>query len=47
MTYRQTFNRLGNPVARRSETPLGHKIIQRLGVLVSVVLLGILLWGGK
>lgn len=42
MTYRQAFDRLGNPVYRRADTPLGHKILQRLGAvacLVGIVLL--------
>lgn len=44
MTYHQTFDRLGNPIARRSETPLGHKIIQRVGLVACVVLL-VMLYG--
>lgn len=42
MTYRQAFDRLGNPVYRRSETPIGHKIVQRVGLVASVVLLAML-----
>ena len=37
MTYHQAFDRLGRPVARRGETPLGHKIIQRVGLVACVV----------
>lgn len=44
MTYRQAFDRLGNPVHRRSETPLGHKIIQRAGAVVCIVCI-VLLYG--
>lgn len=42
MTYHQAFDRLGRPIARRSEVPLGHKIIQRVGLVVCIVLLGML-----
>jgi len=42
MTYRQLFDHLGNPVVRRAETPLGHKIIQRVGLVACVVLLAML-----
>ena len=42
MTYRQAFDRLGNPVYRRSETPIGHKIIQRVGLVVSLVCIALM-----
>lgn len=44
MTYHQAFDRLGNPVHRRGEQPLGHKIIQRAGFVACVVGL-VLLYG--
>lgn len=44
MTYHQTFDRLGNPIARRRKTPLGHKIIQRVGLVACVVCI-VLLYG--
>lgn len=37
MTYHQAFDRLGNPVARRSTQPIGHKIIQRVGFVLCIV----------
>ena len=37
MTYRQAFDRLGNPVHRRGAQPIGHKIIQRVGLVVCMV----------
>jgi hypothetical protein len=45
MTYRQAFDRLGNPVARPSSTPIGHRIIQGISVVVSLILLALLYRG--
>lgn len=42
MTYRQAFDRLGNPVYRRADTPIGHKIIQRVGLVACVVCIALL-----
>jgi hypothetical protein len=47
MTYHQVFDRLGNPVVRRTKQPIGHTIIQLAGAAVSVVLLCLLIWGPK
>lgn len=46
MTYRQAFDRLGNPVAKPSRAPIGHRIVQGLSVVCSLVLLA-LLYGAK
>lgn len=46
MTYRQCFDRLGNPVARPARAPLMHRIAQRLG-LVAIVILLALLYGAR
>lgn len=43
MTYHQTFDRLGNHVARRRQ-PIGHTILQALGAIACVVGLGMLVW---
>jgi hypothetical protein len=45
MTYRQTFDHLGNPVTRPSGTPLGHRIVQWASLIVSIVLLAMLYRG--
>jgi hypothetical protein len=42
MTYHQSFDRLGNPVARRSRQPIGHRIIQVVSVICSLILLAML-----
>lgn len=42
MTYHQSFDRLGNPVARRSRQPIGHTIVQTVCVIVTLVLLAML-----
>ena len=46
MTYRQAFDRLGNPVARPSRTPIAHRLIQVISLIASVILLA-LLYGAK
>jgi hypothetical protein len=46
MTYRQAFDRLGNPVARPSSTPIGHRIVQGISLVASIVLLFVL-YGAK
>jgi len=45
VTYRQTFDHLGNPVARRSAMPIGHRIVQWTSLIVSIVLLAMLYRG--
>lgn len=45
MTYRQTFDRLGNPVYRRVKPDLQHRIIRWAGCTTIVICIGILLWG--
>lgn len=45
MTYRQAFDRLGNPVARPSSMPIGHRIVQWASLIVSIVLLALLYRG--
>ena len=47
MTYHQSFDRLGNPVARRTKQPIGHTIIQVIGAVVIVALLYVIVWGPK
>jgi hypothetical protein len=42
MTYHQGFDRLGNPIARPARTPIGHRIVQVVGLVCSVVLLAML-----
>ncbi len=42
MTYHQSFDRLGNPITRRSRQPLGHTIVQVASVIISLVLLAML-----
>lgn len=44
MSYRQLFDHLGNPVARPSRQPLGHRIIQRVCV-ASIVVMVLYLYG--
>jgi hypothetical protein len=39
MTYRQAFDRLGNPVARPSRAPIGHRLLQGVSLVISIVLL--------
>lgn len=46
MTYRQCFDRLGNPVARQSRTPIGHRIIQAAGIACTLIGL-VLLYGAR
>ena len=46
MSYHQAFDRLGNPIARPARTPLGHRIVQIAGLVVSIVLL-CMLYGGR
>ena len=46
MTYHQSFDRLGNPVVRRARQPIGHRIVQTLCVICSLVLLS-LLYGAR
>lgn len=45
MTYRQTFDHLGNPVYRRARSPLGHRVAQALGLAACLALLAAL-YGG-
>lgn len=45
MTYRQAFDRLGNPIARRHATPLVHRIIQCASGIAMVVLACMVAWG--
>lgn len=42
MTYRQSFDHLGRPVARRVAATVGQRIATRLGVLACLVLLAML-----
>lgn len=42
MTYRQSFDHLGNPVGRRVAATVGHRIATRLGFLACLVLLALL-----
>lgn len=37
MTYRQAFDRLGNPIARPARAPLVHRIIQVAGLIATLV----------
>ena len=46
MTYRQAFDRLGNPIAQPRRAHLGHRITQIAGLVVSIVLL-CMLYGGR
>jgi len=46
MTYRQAFDRLGNPVARPARAPLGHRIVQWAGLICTIVF-ALMLYGGK
>ena len=45
MTYRQTFDHLGNPVYRPAKPDLQHRIIRWASVVTIVISLGIMLWG--
>lgn len=46
MTYRQGFDRLGNPVAKPARQPLRHRIIQGVSVAAMVVMV-LYLYGGR
>jgi hypothetical protein len=45
VTYHQTFDHLGNPVARRAKPCWQQRLIRWGAVITIVVSLGILLWG--
>lgn len=45
MNYRQTFDRLGNPVYRPAKPDLQHRIIRWVSVATIVISLGIMLCG--
>lgn len=45
MTYHQTFDRLGNPVAKPAKPDWQHRVIRAAAVVTMVVSLGILVWG--
>jgi hypothetical protein len=45
MTYRQTFDHLGNPVARPAKPGLQHRIIRWASAITIVACLGIMVWG--
>lgn len=47
MTYRQAFDRLGNPVARPSRAPIAHRMIQGASLVASIVLLALLYGVGR
>ena len=42
MTYQQCFDHLGNPIARRSRTPIGHRIVRTISVICIVILMALL-----
>ena len=42
MTYRQAFDRLGNPVYRRARAPIGHRIVQWASLICTLILLAML-----
>lgn len=45
MTYHQAFDRLGNPVARRTKPDWQHRVIRWSALVTIVVCTGILVWG--
>lgn len=45
MTYHQTFDRLGNPVARPAKPDWQHRVIRWAAAVTIVVSFGILVWG--
>ena len=45
MTYRQTFDRLGNPVGTDDKPGLQHRIIRWAAVITIAASLAIMLWG--
>lgn len=47
MTYHQAFDRLGNPVYRRSRQPIGHTVLQTIGWTVFAVSLFVYVWVRK
>lgn len=42
MTYHQAFDRLGNPIYRRSRRYLGRRIAQGVGFTACIILLALL-----
>lgn len=42
MTYRQCFDRLGNPVARPARSPVGHRVLQWVGLVCTLIGLALL-----
>ena len=44
MTYRQAFDRLGNPVYRTSRQPIGHTVLQTIGWTVFAGCLAVFVW---
>lgn len=47
MTYHQTFDRLGNPVAQSTKPTLPHRLVRAASVITMAVCFGLLVWGGR
>lgn len=47
MTYHQTFDRLGNPVARPSKTSPAHRLVRVASIIAITLCFGLLVWGGR
>jgi hypothetical protein len=45
MTYHQTFDRLGNPVAKPTKPDWQHRVIRWASAVTAVVCFGIFVWG--
>lgn len=47
MTYHQTFDRLGNPVARPAKPSPAHRLVRVVSVITIALCFGVLVWGGR
>jgi len=45
MSYNQHFDKLGNPIYRKSKPDWQHRVIRWASAITCVVSLGILVWG--
>lgn len=44
MTYREAFDHLGNPIVRPRRQPVVHPVLQAVGLIATIVGLGLLAW---